>query len=321
MGPMKLRRFQAYAAFLVGFNVLVILWGALVRATGSGAGCGKHWPLCNGQIIPQPEQTATVIELIHRLSTSLDGLLVIGLFIWARYLFPKQHLARVAAGWSLVFIIVEGLIGAGLVRLELVADNDSLARGWWIAGHLANTLILLAWLTLSWLGVARPKLRLQVDRRLRLPAIGLIGMVVLGMSGAIAALGDTLFPDTDLMSGLAQDFSAQAHVLVRLRLWHPIIAVGVGLCWIVLASREANSPTPLLNLAARLLLTSLLAQLAAGLLNLVLLAPIWLQLIHLLLADLVWISAVAFTFVLGTQSKLAATSAFEARPLSAQPQN
>ncbi len=45
--------FSRYAWGVLLWNVLVALWGAYVRATGSGAGCGSHWPTCNGEILPR----------------------------------------------------------------------------------------------------------------------------------------------------------------------------------------------------------------------------------------------------------------------------
>jgi heme A synthase len=293
---MSIQRFRLFSGFLIPFNLGIVLWGAVVRATGSGAGCGNHWPLCNGQVVPQPEQTATWIELIHRVTTTLDGILVIILFVWALSLFPKGHAVRTAAGFSLLFIIFEGLIGAGLVRLELVADNSSLARGWWIAGHLANTYLLFGWLTLVWLRSGSDSNQHSNLNTARPHIVGLGALIVLGMSGAVAAVGDTLFPAADLASGIAQDFAPGANVLLRLRLWHPIIAIAAGLYWILLAAADANHHLPLIRNQARTLLSLIIIQWAAGLINLLLLAPVWLQLVHLLLAVFVWINALTLVF-------------------------
>ena len=133
-----------YAWFVLAYTVLVILWGAFVRATGSGAGCGSHWPTCNGEVIPRPETLETWIELSHRLTSAFLGILVIGLVIWAWRQHGVAHRVTKGAIWTLIFVIIEGAIGAGLVLLELVADNPSSARAIWMGGHLINTLILLA---------------------------------------------------------------------------------------------------------------------------------------------------------------------------------
>src|SRR5437764_4034200 len=71
-----------YAWVVVAYNILVILWGALVRATGSGAGCGNHWPLCNGQVIPLSPRIDTVIEFTHRMMTGGASFIVLGLLVW-----------------------------------------------------------------------------------------------------------------------------------------------------------------------------------------------------------------------------------------------
>ena len=81
--------FAAYAWAVLGFNLLVILWGAFVRATGSGAGCGSHWPLCNGEVLPRAPALATLIEFSHRLTSGVALLLVIGLVVGAWRGFPR----------------------------------------------------------------------------------------------------------------------------------------------------------------------------------------------------------------------------------------
>jgi heme A synthase len=93
-------RFARYAWGVLAYNVAVALWGAFVRATGSGAGCGNHWPLCNGAVTPQTPAWATVIEFTHRATSGIDLLLVAVLAIWAFRAFPKQHPARLGAALS-----------------------------------------------------------------------------------------------------------------------------------------------------------------------------------------------------------------------------
>ena len=77
------RRFSRYAWGTLGLNIFVIVWGAFVRASGSGAGCGSHWPLCNGEVIPQPERIATVIEFFHRITSGLALIAVLVMVVWA----------------------------------------------------------------------------------------------------------------------------------------------------------------------------------------------------------------------------------------------
>lgn len=283
--------FSTYAKFLVFYNILVIVYGAFVRATGSGAGCGNHWPVCNGQIIPRPEQIETIIEYAHRLTSALDGLLVIGLVIWAFRAFPKGSPVRFGAVWSLIFIIIEGALGAALVRMELVAYDDSPQRAIWVAAHLVNTLILLSWLTLTgWWSRGRGWLRLGGQGAvLVVLLIGVIGLLVVAAAGAVTALGDTLFPTDSLIKGLQQDFSASAHFLIRLRVWHPVLAILVGV-YVWITAGILRSTYPLVHSYSRWVQTLFIIQLLFGALNLFLLAPVWTQLLHLMLADLLWIA-------------------------------
>ncbi|HEX5691237.1 MAG TPA: COX15/CtaA family protein, partial [Roseiflexaceae bacterium] len=108
-------RFRRYAWGVLGYNLLVIVWGAYVRASGSGAGCGSHWPLCNGTVLPRAPQIETIVELAHRLTSGLALIAVLGLVVWAVRLWPGSHRVRRGAFASLFFIILEALIGAGLV--------------------------------------------------------------------------------------------------------------------------------------------------------------------------------------------------------------
>ncbi len=292
---MLANRFARYAWVVLIYNLGVILWGAFVRATGSGAGCGSHWPLCNGQVVPQAPQVETLIEFSHRLTSGLSLLLVLAMFVWAWRAFPKGHSVRLGAGLSLFFIVTEALIGAGIVLLELVADNASMARAAWMAAHLLNTFLLLGALTLTaWWASGGEPVRLRRQGSLAwLLGLGIGATLFLGMSGAVTALGDTLFPAASLAEGIRQEFSPAANFMVRLRIFHPVIAVITGL-YLVVAGGVTSflRPTPLTRRLARSLTVLYLVQLGVGLLNVALLAPVWMQLVHLLLADFVWIALV-----------------------------
>lgn len=288
---MTLTRYARYAWLVLAYNILVILWGAYVRATGSGAGCGNHWPLCNGVVIPRSPAVETLIEFSHRLSSGLALIAVVALVIGAFRAYPRGHAVRLGASLSMFFMITEALVGAGLVLFGLVAHNTSLARAWVVAVHLVNTFLLLAALTLTahWAsGGARLSLRRRGMAAIIL-GVGLLGMLVLGASGALTALGDTLFPASSLAEGIRQDFSPSAHFLIRLRLLHPAIAVTVS-AYLVIAGwllRDLG-----VRRWSRLLNGLVIVQLVAGVVNVLLLAPVWMQLLHLLLADLVWITVV-----------------------------
>lgn len=288
---MKLTRFAKFAWSVVAVNIVVILWGAFVRATGSGAGCGAHWPLCNGDVVPRAPALETIIEFSHRLSSGVAMLMVLGMLIWAFRIYPKGHLLRKAAVASSFFILMEAAVGAALVLLEYVAFNISVARAFWMMGHLVNTFLLLAVLTLTaWWASGGEAVRVRGRGRINW-ALGaaLAGTLFLGSSGAVTALGDTLV----LAGGISPEESPIVAQLVALRIYHPIIAFGVGgliLIAAIMAYRYA--PTDRVKLLA--LTTGILyvGQLLLGALNVALKAPVWLQIVHLLMSDLIWIGLV-----------------------------
>ena len=287
-------RLRRFAWWVLAYNVAVILWGAYVRATGSGAGCGSHWPLCDGQVIPRGADTSMLIEFSHRITSGLALLAVLALLVWVWRARGPGHPARRAAAWSLFFILMEAAIGAGLVLFELVADNASMARALFMAAHLMNTFILLACLALTaeWLSGRRSAQPSPRPREALVVAVGVGALVATGTSGAIAALGDTLYPSTSLAEALGADLSATSHVLIRLRLLHPALAVATGLLLMVAAPRLAAAASDRARRLGRGVVVLTAVQLAAGLLNVVLLAPVWMQLLHLLLADAIWIGFV-----------------------------
>jgi len=290
-------RFARYAWLTLVANVLVVLWGAYVRATGSGAGCGGHWPLCNGVVVPREPALATLIEYTHRLSSGVALLLVLGLLVWAWRAYPRGSRIRGSSLAAAGFMVLEALLGAGLVLFELVAGNTSAVRAFAGALHLLNTFLLLAALTLtaSWATWPYPGGRARPGKGRALAfGIGLLGVLFIGMTGAIAALGDTLFPSTSLLSGFMQDLDPQSNLLLRLRGLHPIVAIAVSFYLIgLIRFQQEASRTP--GRLPALLIGIIALQLAAGAINVLLLAPVWLQLLHLALADSLWISFVLYT--------------------------
>ncbi|MBW7884238.1 MAG: COX15/CtaA family protein [Caldilineaceae bacterium] len=285
------RRFSRYAWGVLALNVGVIIWGAYVRATGSGAGCGSHWPLCNGEIVPQPERIETLIEYSHRLTSGVALLAVIGLLVWSVRAYPKGHLVRKAALASMFFMIVEALVGAALVLLEYVAFNVSVGRAIWMGAHLINTFLLTAVLTLTaWWASGGQALRLRGQGAVGWTlAIALIGMLVLGVSGAITALGDTLV----LAGGLDPQTNALVARLIELRIFHPVIAIAVGTlmvlaAWLSMARRPGNTVRRL----GWAVIASFVVQLLLGALNVSLKAPVWLQMLHLFLTTVIWVMVI-----------------------------
>jgi len=275
-------------------NTAVILWGAFVRATESGAGCGAHWPTCNGDIVPRAASVETMIELTHRMTSGVALLLVVGQLVWALRLFPRGHRTRGLAIATMVFMLLEAAVGAALVLLELVAHNQSWARAVWIAIHLVNTFLLVASLALTPWSVAHPE-RAPAGRGGLRGALWLGAALLLatGVAGAITALGDTLFPAETLAAGMAADLSPTAHFLIRLRVIHPLVAAFGGLYLLLLAGFVAQTrKDATVRAMAGAVAGLVVAQLALGLVNLWLLAPVWMQLVHLGLADLLWIAFV-----------------------------
>lgn len=289
---MKLNRYAIFSWGTLGYVLLVIVWGAYVRATGSGAGCGSHWPLCNGTVVPRAPEVETMIEFTHRVTSGIALLLSVVMVVWARRIYPRAHLVRRGANASLVIMILEALLGAGLVVFGLVAEDDSVARAVSMALHLVNTFLLVGAITLTcwWAsGGKMPRLRGQ-GTTVGVLAVGVVGFVVLGVSGAVTALGDTLFSAIPMSEARALGVT---HWLLPLRIFHPMIAIVVGCYLILAASFVAVRHASLANRRlAGALIGLILVQLGAGFLNVYLRAPVWLQGVHLLLADLVWIALV-----------------------------
>ena len=302
--PHATRSLVRYARAVLAYNLLVILWGAYVRASGSGAGCGRHWPLCNGGLVSRTDGAKTLVEASHRVTSGIALVAVVVLMVWTLLALPRGHRARKASIASTVFIFTEALVGAGLVLFELVATDKSMKRGLSMILHLDNTFVLLACLsitawTLTYDGAApdrdaAPRERVAQPGWLRpVVVVALASVLVLASSGAIAALGDTLFPATSLSEGLAQDLSPLAHVFLRLRILHPFIAALAGLVVVVSASLvRMAKPSPRARTLSRVVTLVFATQFMLGLLNVALLAPIGIQLAHLLLADATWIALV-----------------------------
>ncbi len=287
-------RLATFAWAVLAYNVGVILWGAYVRASGSGAGCGEHWPLCNGVVLPRVPAAATIIEFSHRLTSGLALIGVVALLIWVWRVCPPGHPARRGAVWTFFFMLTEAAVGAGLVLFQLVADNATMARAMFMGVHLLNTFVLLGWLTLTawWLSDgAAISLHARPGRTAAL-GVATIGLLLVGVSGAVAALGNTLYPDGSLAEGLAADLSPTSHFLIRLRILHPVFAVVTALGLLFGSSRLADGADVSAASTARLVSTLAALQVGLGALNLMLLAPVWMQLVHLLVADMLWIAFV-----------------------------
>jgi protoheme IX farnesyltransferase len=301
MLSMTRSKFARYAWGLLAYNILVILWGALVRATRSGDGCGDHWPHCNGQLVPiDGAQAKTWIEYAHRISTVIDGFLILGLLIWAYKLYPKKHAVRQAAVATLFFTIIESLIGRALVKGGHVVDDASITRAYLLSLHLVNTMLLVGALALTaWWAMGRPRISWRGQGAMGFAiASNLFGLIALSVTGALAALGDTIWPAAtraELYAEIAKhgDPNANLHILQHLRSFHPYTSLGVGL-WLLLICGLCGHlrPSPNTKQWMRATVSLFLLQMGLGLLNLFLLAPVWMQIVHLAVADAIWISLV-----------------------------
>ncbi len=282
------RGISGFALISLGWMLLVILEGAVVRATGSGAGCGKHWPLCNGEFIPQHPRLATVIEFAHRSITAVCTGLVLSLAAWTFFARPAGHRARKAAVWSVGLLFTEAFLGAVLVLGGYVEHNTSDARVLVQCVHFTNTLLLLGALTLTWWWqhprAVAVKEAGSVPRQAAWLAIAFT--MLTGATGSVAALADTLFPSSSLRSAIAADLSSSSPLLIRMRWIHPASSLGAVIAVAVLSfglRRERG----------RWLVALVASQVVLGVADVVTLAPITLQVLHLLGADLFWIALVA----------------------------
>jgi heme A synthase len=261
-------------------------------------------------VIPHAVQIATLIEFAHRATSGVAVALVLALVFFAFRRFGSGHPVRRYAAAAVFFTLTEGLIGAALVLWGQVGNNASMTRVLVLSLHLVNTFLLLASLALCArsAGLVENDSDGALDRLSKLRtwySFGLLGVIAVAVTGTIAALGDTLFPATSLAQGLHSDFSESAHVLLRLRIIHPVAAAAVGVYLLTLALRafrfenadtrtnggeSARAATG--RRLAQCLFVLVLFQFALGPLNLVLLTPLWAQVLHLLAADLIWVTLV-----------------------------
>lgn len=308
---MTLAFVRRFAWITLYYLVFIILWGAFVRATGSGAGCGDHWPLCNGEVIPRAPTVQTLIEISHRITSGFSLLMIVALFFMARRCAPRGSPLRSAAGWTLILIIVEALIGAGLVLFELVAHNASLTRAVSMSAHLLNTFALLAALGLF---IHRTNLPPEAMRKLtwsdvgkyRLTSFAALLLLLTGMTGAIAALGDTLYAGLGSMP-LQAYLDAEVPALLRLRLIHPVVALSCTayILWyqVQLTHLQESSTSNSLLRAGYWVSGLTLLQVGLGFVNIYLKAPVWMQLVHLGMGVALWCVFVFQSFHLQSKSK------------------
>lgn len=300
-GPEKMSAFAKYAWFALGYNVLVIVWGVFLRASKSGDGCGEHWLTCNGELIPSAPQFKTVIEFSHRLTTAIDGLVMLVLIGWAIAIWRSKRSTQsrqvlYAAIGSFLFVITEAAVGAGLVLTGNVAEAVTDVRPFWAMGHLINTFILLAFLTLTaWFATRERKVGFSIDAKTAsLVVLGILGLLFVGLSGSLAALSNMLFPSQTIAEGVAKDLSSASNIILRLRVSHPILSILTSVYLIFLAGwlKAKSGGERRVAWWSNAVSILVIGQVIFGAATLLTLGPIVMQLGHLLLADAVWIAFV-----------------------------
>jgi heme A synthase len=284
------------AWLILAYNMTVILWGAYVRASGSGAGCGSRWPLCNDETLPATTRSQTLIEFMHRVTSAVSLILVFFLVVWCWRHTSKGDWPRYSSVCGLFLLLNEAILGAELVLFDHVGLDPSAAHALFLCLHFGNTLLLLAALALTarWLTNRETRFVVVANPRERFAiGLGLVSVMTVGMTGSLASLGDAIFPASSLRYALIQDFSSSSHLLLRLRLVHPVAAVmaSIYVLWLLRSfwGKQDHSRWTLV------LTVALMAQIALGALNVILLAPLWLQLTHLLVAEVFWILLVLAT--------------------------
>lgn len=290
-----LRRF---AWFVLVYNVFDILWGGVVTATGSGAGCGDQWPLCDGAAIPQSPQFHTIVEFTHRLISGGALIVIVMLLVWVWRATGRGHLARWTAGAALVLVLNEGFLGALLVTVA--AHSASPTTGVLLFScHLTNTFLLVAALALTAEFLSNP--RFGATTRLRrgslvFPTLGIVATLLVGVTGSLVALGDTMYPSSNLLDAIREDFSAKAPLLLRLRWIHPASAflAGAFILWLLVRAFRRSAPAKMRTLGVAVLVT-LIVQYLLGIFDVVSQQPTWLRILHLLGANVFWIFLVLLT--------------------------
>lgn len=305
------RRFQTAAWLVYAYVLLVIIGGAVVRITGSGAGCGQHWPTCHGEIVPTASSIKTMIEYTHRLTSGLSILALLGLLVGAYRAYPVGDPVRQAARVSVFFIFTESLIGAAIVLLRYVEYNESYWRAAWMAVHLANTFALAAAVgRVAWLSARSGPRPWVPSGRDGARIVGVVVlMLLLGSTGAIAALGNTLFPvdpHATMIEHVIDDRWANSAYPMIVRMVHPLSSLAAALWLGSVALHFTRDGAGREVRRAGTVFGALLAlQVLGGIANIYLSAPGWMQIVHLATAQFVWLALVVLSFEVAAEQKRA----------------
>ncbi len=276
---MSLKRYRSYLVFLWIYSILVIVWGAWVRISKSGDGCGTSWPLCNNTIIPDTENTHTLIELTHRLSTGIYGILAILLVIWTFKLYSKQHNIRKISLFILSLTILEALIGAKLVLFGLVGGNTGVDRIIVMSLHQVTSVLLTGSVAKAYYLTFTNKINPSY-----LIATLKIMFLLIVATGGIAALSNTVFPSNSIIEGLMSDLDPNSHILLKLRIIHPILAMTLTFAMLfIIIKLYKDDPKYAIKLSIFISIGVVI-----GLITLITLSPTYMKLIHLTIAHIIW---------------------------------
>lgn len=260
-------------------SLLVIFWGAFLRFTYAGDGCGTDWPLCHNQLVPTQSSKEAWMEWFHRLTSSLFGLMVVFLCIFSFHSLPKKHRARWGCVLILFFTITEALIGAALVMTGLTGLNSSLLRPLVLSAHLVNSLFLVGSIVLTFRFIREDVIPIRKIFRWSL------FYILIALTGSIASLSNTLFPSSSLIQGLLMDINMNSPLLLKLRILHPVIAFVIGGGLIIYLTDFFKK----FRIKNYLLLIFTALGMMSGILTLFTLSPIFMKMLHLILAYSVWI--------------------------------
>jgi len=274
----------SYTKLGIVLSILSILAGAFVRATGSGDGCGSTWPTCKGKIIPQLSDTSEIIEFSHR---SISGiLLIVTLIIFTKSRnMSKGSIIRTTVNFLTFFVVFEAAIGAVIVLYEWVGLNSSLPRIVAVPIHLVNTFGLLACYAILYKVLLNnfKNIKQLWDRRFVFVAFLFL---LSGATGSITALADVLFPSASFYEGLMEDFDRTSELLTRLRILHPIVAIGLSVA-LIIESRKIQKDY---KIDVKFLQLLVIVAVTLGVLNVLSNIVLLLSIFHLAIADLLWIT-------------------------------
>lgn len=298
-------QFKKLSLAVLFYTVLVILWGAWVRISHSGDGCGDTWPLCHGQLIPEAQRGKTWVEYGHRLMSGIYGFAIFYFWWMARKIYSVSSFTRKAALATLIFTITEALLGAKLVLFKLVMTNDTPYRAFVMALHQVNSFMLTGAVALAFASalsdIDSTKKLNNIKRYNLLPWV----IVGIGITGAWASLSNSIFPSENLWQGFLADFSSESHFLIRLRGWHPFFALlGGGSLALFFWIKAQTADSKNIEKKSIHMALALIAAIAFGVMTLLLHAPVWMKIVHLALAHTIWTILLQWVFVVRCEKEI-----------------